>query len=387
MTRRDVRLNTIRLPAIRLPAIGLRRLARAAVLAAAGLAAGCGDEAPKPAEVVRPIRTFTVDAVASGQERRFAGVIEAADSTSLAFQVGGNVREVRVNQGDRVTTGQVLAVLDPEPYQLAVREAEAEVARARADIAQTRADYERHQRLLAQRAVSQVAFEVAQRNFISAGSQGDVAAARLDLARRDLRNTTLAAPFAGSVAARLVDPFVEVRPGQELFRLDGAGNREAAIVVPETIIGRIRPGLAGTVTLPQFATPLAARVTEIGSAAGAGNAFPVKLTLLDPPPALRPGMTAEVSLTLPGEGAETSYFVPLAAIAPGDAAGEGFVFVYDRATSTLHRTPVTAAGTLASNMVAVRGVAAGDIVAAAGVSFLRDGQRVAPVTAAAGGGS
>jgi multidrug resistance efflux pump len=65
---------------------------------------------------------------------------------------------------------QVLTTLDPEPYRLHIQTAEAELEQARASLTQTRVDYERHQRLLAQRAVAQVQFEVAQRNFLSAQS-------------------------------------------------------------------------------------------------------------------------------------------------------------------------------------------------------------------------
>ena len=150
--------------------------------------------------------------VAEGQIRRFSGLIEAKNTSALSFQVGGSVREVRVNQGDTVRAQQVLATLDPEPYRLHVQAAEAELEQARASFTQARVDYERHQRLLAQRAVAQVQFEVAQRNFLSAQSQVDVAIAKLELARRDLRNTTLTAPFDGS-GRRAADRPVRRGPG------------------------------------------------------------------------------------------------------------------------------------------------------------------------------
>ncbi len=76
----------------------------------AGLLTACEDEPPPVPEQVRPIRTFTVTDVASGQVRKFSGVIEASDSSSLSFQISGNVHEVLVNQGDQVTGGTVLAV-------------------------------------------------------------------------------------------------------------------------------------------------------------------------------------------------------------------------------------------------------------------------------------
>ena len=60
----------------------------------------CEDEVPPVVEQARPIRVFTVTEVATGNARKFSGTIEASDSSTLSFQVGGNVREVRVNQGD-----------------------------------------------------------------------------------------------------------------------------------------------------------------------------------------------------------------------------------------------------------------------------------------------
>lgn len=357
----------------------LKRLPVLRILLSLALAAGlaaCKREAPTVPEQVRAIRTFTVTDAASGQVRSFSGVIEASETSALSFQVGGNVRDVRVNQGDTVRAQQVLATLDAEPYRLNVQAVEAELARARAELTQARSDYERHQRLIAQRAVAQVQFEAAQRNFRSAESQIDLATAKLNLAQRDLRNTTLLAPFDGTIAERLVDPFVEVRAGQTVFRINASGGMQAAFGVPETTIDRLVLGMPATVAVPQLPPPTDARVSEIGSAAGTGNLFPVKAALNDPPPAVRAGMTAEVMLRLPQNEATAGYLVPLAAIAPGGRSGEGFVFVYDPPTSTVRRTPIGSAGQLIGNMVAVTGVSAGDVVASAGVVFLIDGQKV-----------
>jgi RND family efflux transporter MFP subunit len=358
---------------------GVMRATAARVLLSfivAGLVSACEGELPPVPKQVRPIRSFTITEVAEGQVRRFSGLIEAVDSSALSFEVGGNVERVLVNRGDAVRQGQELAVLDPEPYRLNVRAAEAELQRAHAFLAQARADYDRNKRLLEQRAVARVQFEVSQRDFQSAESQVDYAIARLTLVQRDLRNTTLRAPFDGTISERLVDPFVQVQAGQTVFRIDAEGGLQASIGVPETTIGQIEHGMPAAVTLPQSGTPIQARISEVGSAAGTGNVFPVKAALIAPPPMVRPGMTAEVTLVLGGSAVESSYFIPLSAIAPSDRAGEGFVFVYDPATSTVRRTLVRSAGPLASNMVAVSGVNVGDVLAAAGVNFLVDGQRV-----------
>lgn len=345
--------------------------------ALAGTLTACEAEPPAVPEQIRPLRTFTVTEVASGQVRRFSAVIQPGDTAQLSFQVGGNVREVRVNQGDHVAAGNVLAVLDQEPYRLDVRAAEADLARARAELANKRADFERQRTLYRQGWVARVRFDNAERDYRATSSRVDYTLARLELARRDLANTTLVAPFAGSIASRTVDPFVEVRAGQMVFQIDAEGGLEAEFGVPETVIGEIVLGMPVQVHTPQTAEPLAALITEIGSAAGAATVFPVRAALTEPPPSLRPGMTAEALLTLAHGATDVGFFVPLSAIAAGEQPGEGVVFVYDPQTSTVNRRAVKSAQAARGNVVAVTGITIGERLASAGVSFLVDGQRVA----------
>ena len=345
--------------------------------AVAGALIGCEAEPPAVPDQIRPIRTFTVTEVASGQVRRFSAVIQPGDTAQLSFQVGGNVREVRVSQGDPVAAGDVLAVLDQEPYRLDVRAAEADLARARAELANKRADFERQRTLYRQGWVARVRFDNAERDYRAASSRLDYTLARLELARRDLANTTLVAPFAGSIAIRTVDAFVEVRAGQMVFQIDAEGGLEAEFGVPETVIGEITLGMPVQVQTPQVEEPLAALITEIGSAAGAGTVFPVRAALTDPPPSLRPGMTAEATLTLAHGATDVGLFVPLSAIAAGEQPGEGYVFVYDPKTSTVNRRAVKSAQGTRGNVIAVTGLKIGERLASAGVSFLADGQRVA----------
>ena len=85
----------------------------AAVIAIA--LAGCEPPPPAVVEQVRAIKTITVTEFASGQTRKYSGIVQATDSSSLSFQVGGNVQEVNVNLGDHVEQGQVLATLDKKP--------------------------------------------------------------------------------------------------------------------------------------------------------------------------------------------------------------------------------------------------------------------------------
>jgi len=348
----------------------------AAVFATTALLAACEEDQAPPVEYVRAIKTFTVIELASGQVRKFSGLVQATQTSALSFQIPGNVRKVAVKLGDRVKKGQVLAVLDKKPYQLDVQAATADLEKARANLQQKRAEYGRQKKLYAKKWIAKARLDRVLSAYESTKSQVNYAVAKLNLAKRDLANTTLRAPFSGSIAGKYIDPFVEVRAGKKLFDLDIAGTLEVAFDVPETVISRIAVGMPVSFKfVAKGAARGKGRLTEIGSAAGRANAFPVKASLVDPSPDIRSGMTTEVTLVFESESRTAGYMVPLAAIAPGKAEREGYVFVFDDKAGAVRKRPVKARGAQ-ENMIAVEGVKPGDVIAIAGVNFLVDGQKV-----------
>ena len=91
-------------------------------------------------------------------------------------------------------------------------------------------------------------------------------------------------------------------------------------------------------------------------------------------------MTAEVEFTMAKDRESAGYLVPLSAIAPGPGEDAGYVFVYDAAASVVRRTPVRGRPGRDDMVEITDGVNAGDVVAVAGVTFLRDGQKVKLMT-------
>jgi len=357
-----------------------RRLSRIILVVGTLVALVSCREEPKLIEQVRAIKTVTVAETAGGTERQFSGIVQATDSSSLSFQVGGTVKEISVDIGDQVAKDQVIAVLDKEPFELDVQSAEAELQKAQADAQHKKAEYARRRSLYERDVASKSELDVALYAYRKATSDVDNARSKLNLARRDLNNTTLRAPFDGSVAARSVDAFVEVTAGQEIVKLDAKGTLEVAFDIPETIISRVAKGVSVSVAFPTTqGNPVQGTITFIGSAAGTANAFPAKARLIDPPDAIRPGMTAEVTVPLAGGDSQTTaYLVPVAALAPGDEPEQGYVFVYDAASSSVHRKAVgLRPGVGTDALVPIQeGIQAGDVIVTAGVTFLTDGQRV-----------
>jgi multidrug efflux system membrane fusion protein len=349
--------------------------------------AGCSQEAPPPDLPPRAIQWERVSGAPEGQRRVISGIVTAIDETQLAFEVAGTVRTVEVRLGDSVKRDQALARLDPEPFELAVRDAEAGLAEARAQREHARATLKRYQD--AGQAVARQEVSRARAMRDSRESQYDAAEARLNLARRDLRLSVLVAPFRGSISAREVEPAMRVAGGQMIFELDSdESGLRVEVQMPETLIARVRQGDQVEVSFPVIgdsrASDLADRrfaavVAEVGTRAGVGNAFPVRADLSDPPPGLRPGMTAEVSFYLArGESELASLaglMIPIAA-AVAEANDRFAVFVYDGDTSTVSKRPIRNGGVGDNTIAVLEGLQEGDIIATAGVSFLHDGQKV-----------
>jgi RND family efflux transporter MFP subunit len=336
----------------------------------------CRDD-PQITEQIRSIKTTTVNETATGKVRKFSAIVKATETSRLSFEVGGMVQKVNVDIGDRVKKGQELAILDDEPYELEVNAAKAELDKAKANVVNTKAEYERQKRVHEQGAGTQSKLDKAKYNYEAAKSSVTYYVSQLNLAQRNLRKTSLAAPYEGHIAARYVEPHEEIQAGRRLFDIDAVGALEVILAVPETTISQIHAGITATVTFPTLAgQSVTGNITEIGSAAIKANAFPVKIALIKPPATINPGMTAEVSLVLGEEDRPTGYLIPLHAILPGVDAGQGYVFVYDPAASTVKKTPVRSRGNEENMMVIEEGLSTGDIIATAGVIFLVDGMKV-----------
>ena len=302
-----------------------------------------------------------------------------ADYAPLRNWMADNVAQ----HGRRFTRDELLEkatgrILDPEPYQLEVRAAKAELDSAEATYGEKEAEVARQRQLFEKGWVAKAALEQAVSAFDGSRAQLEFSRSRLSIAERNLANATLTAPFDGTIAERDVEPFQEVSAGQSLFLINSDGAIEINISVSDAVISRLNPGATVQVNVPNNPEcGCTARITEIGTASGAANTVTVTATLLDGPSSLLPGMAAEVEVPLGVAEGDPGFLVPLTAIAPGDDTNAGYVYLFDADAKVVRKTAISSGDGVTGNLVAIRGdIGAGDIIAAAGVSFLHDGQRV-----------
>ena len=348
----------------------------AMALLALALAAGCGG----PAEQEAPRRTVLVATVGSAEAAApsLAGEIRARHETQLGFQVAGRLVERRVEVGERVARGDLLARLEPDDLQARERAARARLAAAEAELGRARADQERYRVLARDQLVSQSALDTQDAAATAAQGQVDAARAELELARNQSAHTQLAAPADGVIAARHAESGQVLGAGQAVFTLAADGAREVVFAVAEGQVDAIAPGD------PVQVEPWSgegerwdARVREVAPVADpASRTFEVRATLDAEPGAVELGQSARVFLPS-ADGSVLS--VPLAALVPGPEGGQAVFVVGDDGTLALR--PVQIAAYAGSSVEVTSGLENGERVVAAGGHLLREGESVRPVDA------
>ncbi len=343
-----------------------------AVLLIAAAVSGCDKPAP-PASQARAVRTVTVEQRAAGEIVSLTGQVRAKDQASLAFRLDGRMIERPVNVGDVVTAGQIVARLDSQDQQNKLRSAQADLVSAEARLAQTRLDFWRKQELLKSGWATRAQFDNAQQAFQTSQAQVDSARAQVRLAEDQLSYTVLSADAPGAVTAVGAEPGEVVRAGGMIVQVARQGGRDAVFDVPEQLMRTgPRDPLVEIALTNDPQVKATGRVREVAPQADAATrTFQVKVSITDPPEAMRLGatITGRVRLSAP-PGVE----VPATALTKAD--GGPAVWVVDPHSHSVTLRSVNVLRYDPATVVISQGLETGDLVVTAGAQTLRPGQQV-----------
>ena len=340
-------------------------------LIAATLAA-CDKPTP-PATQVRPVRTVIVERGSAGEIVSLTGQVRAKDQLNLAFRLDGRMIDRPVNVGDVVTAGQVVARLDPQSQQNALRSAQDNLSSAEAVLTQAGLTFRRQQELLQGGWTPRAKFDEAQQALATAQAQVDSLKAQVRIAQDQLGYATLTADAPGVVTAKGAEPGEVVHAGQMIVQIARQEGRDAVFDVPEQIIrtGPHDPLVEIALTNdPQVKAP--GRVREVAPEADPDTrTFRVKVGIIDPPAAMRLGSTVTGRITLaapPG--------VELPASALTEANGNPAVWVVDPQRLTVSLRKVDVLRYDPATVVISHGLETGEIIVTAGVQTLHPDQKV-----------
>ncbi|BCL74481.1 multidrug transporter [Jeongeupia sp. HS-3] len=168
--------------------------------AKAGGRGGMAMNGPQPVQA-KPVTTGDMPVYLSG-----LGTVTAANTVTVRSQVGGQLMKLHFSEGQIVKEGQLLAEVDPRPFQVALTQAEGQMAKDAALLANARADLARYQQLLQQESIArqQVDTQLALVRQYEGAVKVDQGA--IDSARLNLTYSRVTAPVAGRVGLRQVDP-------------------------------------------------------------------------------------------------------------------------------------------------------------------------------------
>jgi RND family efflux transporter MFP subunit len=201
------------------------------VVPIAVMMSGCSD---KPVvEQLRAVRTAEVRYDKPQDTNRYVGTVQSRHEVNEAFRVGGKVLQRKVDVGQKVREGDVLAVLDDVDYRHAEEAARQHLLAATAQAKQAESDRQRLAALKLDGSVSVADDEKAQTAARTASATAEAAARQLELARNRLKYTVLRASRGGVVTAVRFEAGQVVAEGQPMVSIASEGEPEIVADVPE----------------------------------------------------------------------------------------------------------------------------------------------------------
>ncbi|OLC08960.1 MAG: hypothetical protein AUH42_00180 [Gemmatimonadetes bacterium 13_1_40CM_70_11] len=278
----------------------MKRLLSAAALTL-GLAA-CKKAQPAVLYEKVPVerRDITVTASASG-------TIQPILTVQVKSQASGAITEMRVQTGDDVRPGQLLARIDPRLPKSALDQAKANLEVAKAQYQNAATQLAREDTLFRAQAVTQTEYDAAKVTFAQAKAALVNAQSNLSDAQIAYDQTRVTAPLAGTIIQKQVElgtvissPTRDVGGGTVLFQMANLDTVQVQAMVDETDIGKVQPGLPVTITVDAYPSrPFQGTVLKIEPQATVSQnvtMFPVLVNILNPEHLLKPGMNSEVEI-------------------------------------------------------------------------------------------
>lgn len=332
----------------------------------------------------KPVLLEEVGISGETEARAYPVTTGASREAPLSFRVSGPLVQVRVQPGNEVKQGDVLLEIDPRDFRDNITVLEAQLSGALAGLEKARLDFERATSLLAEKVISQASFDAAKSAHDSSAASVKNIRAQLAIARHQLEDTKLRAPFNGIVAAKLVENHQVVAAGSVVMTMFDLSDLEVLTNIPENEIAH-KPLVPGETASVEF-TPLPGRRFQVFLKEWSTAPDPLtrtySVTFRLPAPdgaKILPGMTGQLFWSgQKGENAEIT--VPEGAlVAHGN--GETAVWIFDPATSTATRRHVRTGGVTGGGRIRVlEGLSGGEQFVAAGAVFVVEGMRIRPLT-------
>jgi membrane fusion protein (multidrug efflux system) len=315
---------------------------------------------PVPVEVLTPFRG-DVFAMYSG-----TASLETEEEAVIVAKVGGEVMELRVEEGDRVKAGDVLARLDGDRLRL-------EMQRAQANLKKLEQEYDRNVELHEKGLVSAGAFEGIKYEL-------DSLKAAYNLARLEYSYTDIRSPIDGVITERFIKVGNTISANDEAFQVSDMDPLLSYLFVPEKEFRRLKPGQLARMTVDAIPGEIfESSILRISPVVDPETGtFKVTLAVTDPSERLKPGMFGRFQIVF--DQRENVLLVPRMAVLEDE--GQKSVFIVEDGLA--RRRSIQTGYSMGENIEVIEGLSGDETVISLGQTGLKDGAEVTVVTAAAG---
>lgn len=285
----------------------------------------------------QPVRITRVTFASTETADSYTGTIRPRHDVPLGFRMAGKLIDRRVDVGDPVKAGQILAQLDDADARLELDAAKAEEAAALTDLARAEADLARSRDLFTAGHVAQAALDRAISAAAEALSRADRAARMRALATNRLSYMALVAAADGIVTGTLAEPGQVVAAGQPVLSLAEGDGRDVIFALPEQNRALLETATARAelwgVSDKRYVLALRDISPDVEPV---GRTYRVRMTLMAPDSEATLGRTVTVRLATPG--AQPAAALPLASVV-NDGAGAA-VWRLPKGMDHVERVPV-----------------------------------------------
>lgn len=327
-----------------------------------------------------PVVVVTAVQKAVPLDLRAVGNVEAYSTVSVKSQVTGVLNQAHFKEGQDVKKGQLLFTIDPRPFDAALKQAEANLARDTAQVRNLREQVRRYAELVEKQYVSREQYDQIKTNADAAESVVDADKAAVENAKVQLSYCYIYSPVNGRVGSLLVNEgnLVRVNDGAPLVVINQINPINVTFAVPEQHLADLKRHMAGGRLQVDATFQSDGGRSERGFLAFVDNAvdrstgtIKLKAEFTNAERRLWPGQFVNVILTLATQG--DAVVVPSEAVQIGPEGQQVFVVKDD---NRVELRAVTVGRTQEGETVIAKGLSAGEVVVREGQFLLGPGSRV-----------
>lgn len=310
-----------------------------------------------------PIRVTTLLAspafVDGGQT--YVGIIEESEGTSVSFTTMGLVKRMLVNEGQRVSAGQLIAEIDNTQARNMVQNAMAQMTQANDAL-------NRYKQLHDAGSLPEIQWVEVQSKVAQAKSQ-------LDMAQKNFADCQLKAPVSGIIGKKYVNAGETTSPSQAVVTILNINTLKVKVAIPEAEMHSISANTKSTITVDAVGEELKGGLIEKGVQADAlTHTYDVRINVANPNQKILPGMVTSVKFINEGSQAISGISVPVTAVQKSTDKSH-FVWIIDT-SNTAHRNKVSVGSTKGNYIAITSGINVGQRIVTEGYQKLSEGTKV-----------